>query len=127
LGTLTVNTANTNTGTVTVNAGTLAGSGSFTGNVVIQNSATLSPGNSPGVLTVGNLTLAAGSNFVVEITGPAAGVDGYDQVIVYSTSDINIGGSNLVLSILGPYHLYNEGDVLTLIDNQGDGVISGTF
>ncbi|RQO52823.1 autotransporter outer membrane beta-barrel domain-containing protein [Variovorax sp. KBW07] len=89
-GTLTLSGANTYTGGTQVNAGklsvnnttgsatgtgnvqvasgaTLAGSGIVTGAVTIADGASLAPGNSPGTLTTGNLTLNSGSFLVYEL------------------------------------------------------------
>jgi autotransporter-associated beta strand protein len=72
---------------LTVNSGgTLGGSGTIYRNVTANSGATVSPGNSPGVLTVaGNLSMAAGSTLRMELNGAAAGT-GYDQVVVNSAS-----------------------------------------
>ncbi|MEI6258154.1 MAG: autotransporter-associated beta strand repeat-containing protein, partial [Planctomycetota bacterium] len=84
---------------VTVNAsGLLGGSGTILGNVTVDSSGTLSPGNSPGVLTVGSLSLMAGSTTLMEITGTAAGL--YDQIV--SANTIAYGGL-LQLTISGSY------------------------
>ena len=58
-------------GNVTIASGaTLGGSGTIGGATTIQSGATLAAGNSPGVLTFNdNLTLSAGSDTVMEITG----------------------------------------------------------
>ena len=75
-------------GNVFNNSGTLQGTGIITGNVV--NNATLSPGNSPGTLTVdGNLDLLANSNLIMEITGLDAA--SYDRLIV--TGVLTFGGT----------------------------------
>lgn len=125
-GTLLVNNTSgsaTGNGTVTVQSGaTLGGSGIIAGSVVV-NGGTLAPGNSPGILTVGSLTLDLGANLVLEITGPAAGIGGYDQIVV-TTGGINLMDANLVLS---PVRGVNFGDVLTIIENSGSGSITGTF
>ncbi|RYF34880.1 MAG: hypothetical protein EOO26_02825, partial [Comamonadaceae bacterium] len=64
-GTLSVNnTTGSGTGTGAVNVlpgGQLGGSGTIAGPVNIANGGTLAPGNSPGTLTTGNLTLNNGS------------------------------------------------------------------
>ena len=58
-------------GNVTIASGaTLGGSGTIGGATTIQSGATLAAGNSPGVLTFNDdLTLSAGSDTVMEITG----------------------------------------------------------
>ena len=65
-GTLTVNGSIANSA-ITVNAGTLAGSGTL-GNTTI-NGGTLSPGNSIGTITVnGNLVLSTAASYLVEVS-----------------------------------------------------------
>ncbi len=73
-GTLKVNNttgSGTGTGWVTVSSGgTLAGSGFIGGITELKTGGTLSPGNSPGTITIyTNLVLEAGSTFAVEING----------------------------------------------------------
>jgi len=80
-GTLLVNNttgSGTGTGDVTVNnGGTLGGEGTISGNVMVNTGGTLSPGNSPGTLTVdGDLTLAGLT--VIEIASAAS----FDQIDV---------------------------------------------
>ena len=83
---------------VAVNAsGLLGGSGTILGNVTVASSGTLAPGNSPGVLTVGSLSLLAGSHTLMEITGTAAGL--YDQVFGTGSGGLTYGGTlDLVMS-----------------------------
>jgi fibronectin-binding autotransporter adhesin len=70
-GTLSVNNTTgsaTGTGNVQVASGaTLAGSGIVTGAVTIADGGSLAPGNSPGTLTTGDLTLNSGSFLVYEL------------------------------------------------------------
>lgn len=67
---------------VTVGASdTLSGSGSIAGAVVLNNGATLAPGNSPGTLTLaGGATFNAGSTFSLEVAGINPGE--YDDVLI---------------------------------------------
>ena len=58
-------------GTLTVaNGATLGGTGTYTGNVVVNNLGTVGPGNSIGELTVANYNPAAGSILNVEVSLP---------------------------------------------------------
>jgi fibronectin-binding autotransporter adhesin len=70
-GTLSVNNTTgsaTGTGNVQVASGaTFAGSGIVTGAVTIADGGSLAPGNSPGTLTTGDLTLNSGSFLVYEL------------------------------------------------------------
>ncbi|MEZ2770738.1 Ig-like domain-containing protein, partial [Comamonas jiangduensis] len=140
-GELTLSGSNTNTGTTTVSAGTLAvdgstssatnvasgatlaGSGTLGGNVTVQNGGTLSPGGSGvGTLTVnGNLTLNSGSTLALNINGATAGT-GYDRVVVNGTA--NISSATLAVS-----HGYaaGSGDSYTVIVNDAADAVTGTF
>jgi outer membrane autotransporter protein len=82
---------------VTMNGGTLGGSGSVAGLVV--NSGTLAPGNSIGTLRVnGNLVQGAGTTYQVEVNGAGQG----DRINVGGTATIN-GGTVQVLAQSGTY------------------------
>jgi autotransporter-associated beta strand protein/T5SS/PEP-CTERM-associated repeat protein len=83
---------------VAVNAsGLLGGSGTILGDVTVGSSGTLSPGNSPGVLTVESLSLLAGSTTLMEITGTSASL--YDQVVGNGSGGLTYGGTlDLVMS-----------------------------
>ncbi len=78
-GTLRVDGNYTGGGLITVEGGTLAGTGSV-GPVTVNNGGTLAPGASPGILTAnGTVTLNSGAIFNVELNGLAAGTQ-YDQL-----------------------------------------------
>ena len=86
---------------VAVNAsGLLSGSGTILGGVTVASSGTLSPGNSPGVLTVGSLSLSDGSHTLMEITGTSASL--YDQIVGVGSASLTYGG-NLDLVMSGSY------------------------
>src|SRR3546814_16629236 len=61
-----------------------------TGAVSVASGGSLAPGNSPGRLSTGDLTLAAGSTLTVEIDGTAAGTE-YDQIAV--TGSVAVTGA----------------------------------
>ncbi|MEO8351002.1 MAG: autotransporter-associated beta strand repeat-containing protein, partial [Chthoniobacteraceae bacterium] len=145
-GTLTLSGANTYTGGTLVNAGTLlaanatgsatgpgavevsaggvlGGNGAIGGNVAIDSGGILSPGNSPGMLTLGgSLGLAIGSFLDIEIGGPTPGTD-YDQVFV--TGPLTLGGSLRVTEIAG--FTLTLGQSFTILDNTGSSLLTTTF
>jgi autotransporter-associated beta strand protein len=122
-GTLLINGSLTGAGggIFTLAGATLGGSGTTTRNVTIQNGGTLSPGNSPGIFNVGNLSLASNSNFKVEINGVTVGTD-YDQANV--TGTVSLDGANLVLS-LG--YVPSVGDEFVIINNDSTDPVGGFF
>lgn len=94
---------------VTVNSGgLLGGSGTISGTVVVNAGGRLSPGNSPGVLTIGTLTLNAGATTVMEVNGLTAGTQ-HDQLIITGTGAL-AGTLQLVLG-----YQPHVGDTFTLI------------
>jgi fibronectin-binding autotransporter adhesin len=141
-GTLTLSGANTYTGATAVSAGrlavngslantavtvasgaTLGGSGSIAGSVTIQSGATLAPGNSPGILRTGTLTLAG--LLEVEIAGLARGSAGYDSTEV--TGSVTLGAtSSLDISLLNGFQPRRDAIFFILV-NDGTDAITGTF
>jgi len=89
-GTLLVNGQVTNSAVSVTNGGSLGGSGTILTAVTIGAGALLSPGNSPGLLSVGSLSLDAGSTTLMEIDALARGT-GFDAVNV--TSGLTYGGT----------------------------------
>ncbi len=101
---------------------TLSGIGTINGSTTIQLGGTIAPGNSTGILTnVGNLALAIGSNFNMELNGNVAGT-GYDQLRV--NGGVTLNGGNLVANFIGG--AYSTGDLLFLLLNDGTDAIGGT-
>lgn len=82
----------TGSGDVIVEAGgTLSGTGTISGNVTVNSGGTLTPGDLVGTLTVqSDVTFETGSTFLVTINGPTAGAD-HDQLVVGGTLTINGG------------------------------------
>jgi autotransporter-associated beta strand protein len=126
-GTLLVNggvsgtSSGTGTGIVTVNSGgTLGGSGAISGAVTVNSGGHLAPGNSPGILHSGALTLSSGSFYNVDLNGSVVGT-GYDQVIA---SSLTIAGANLAFLVGGTL---NIGDHLFIALNSGSNAVTGTF
>jgi autotransporter-associated beta strand protein len=89
-GKLLVNGQITNSAVSVTNGGSLGGSGTILTAVTIGAGALLSPGNSPGLLSVGSLSLDAGSTTLMEIDALARGT-GFDAVNV--TSGLTYGGT----------------------------------
>lgn len=85
-----------NTNVTLSGTGTLAGSGAIGGTVTVSSGGTLSPGNSPGMQSVGGLALADGGNYnwqIVDATGDA-GI-GYDSYSVSGSLDLTgLTGAN---------------------------------
>ncbi len=93
-GALLVNGSLANGSAVSVNnTGTLGGTGTV-GAVTVNTGGTISPGNSPGTLTTGNVTFAAGGNYNWQLlnSGGAAGT-GYD--FISSTGSLTINATSL--------------------------------
>ena len=99
---------------------TLAGSG-VVGNIFANG--TISPGNSPGILTSSNLVLNGTAVVAIELNGSIPGL-GYDQLNVRGTN--NLGGATLSLTTGGGFAPI-EGLPLTILNNDGIDGIVGTF
>jgi hypothetical protein len=114
-GVLTVNSSLTSP-LVTVQAGgMLKGSGSILGNVV--NVGTISPGNSPGTLTIsGNFTQGAGGTYNVEFFSP----QNYSHLVVLGHASLD---GTLHLTLASGFR-FQPGQTYTVLTAQG---ISGTF
>ncbi|MFM8475110.1 MAG: hypothetical protein ACKOEO_04865, partial [Planctomycetaceae bacterium] len=102
--------------------GMLGGSGTIRGEVSVASGAVLSPGNSPGLLSSGALTLNSGSTYLVDIAGTTAGT-GYDQTVV--TGTVSLGGATLSLNFT-PFAV-PEGSEYILISNDGTDAVVGRF
>jgi fibronectin-binding autotransporter adhesin len=115
-GTLVVaNTTGSATGTspVTVLSGaTLAGTGTIGGAVSIASGAHLSPGTSPGNLTVGSLSLVAGSVLDYEL-GTAGNSD---RTTITTTGGLSLTGGTVNITALGGFGAGRH----TLLDYVGD-------
>ena len=115
----------TGTGNVVVNGGIFGGNGTASGAVSVAAGARLSPGalgaGTTAILHTGNLTLSSSSVFVLDINGAVAG-SGYDQVNV--TGTVNINGSILSLN---PSNSLNLGDTFYIVANNGVDAVTGTF
>ncbi len=119
VGTLVVNGSIATNQHVYVN-GTLGGSGTVPA-VSLASTATLAPGNSPGILNTRNLAFIIGATYSVEIDGSSVGTE-YDQTNVTGTVDLD----NATLSLSLGY-TPTIGDTFTIIDNDDFDPITGTF
>ena len=92
-GTLLVNGSLVAASAVTVgSSATLGGNGIINGAVTVQAGGTLAPGNSPGLLTVGSLTLEADSLTSFEINGTGRGTT-FDAVDILTGGALQFGGN----------------------------------
>lgn len=110
-------------GAVTVDGGTLKGTGTI--GALRVNSGIVAPGHSPGTLNTGNLTFVSGQ-YQVEIGGTATGQ--YDQMNVNGTVDLASGGTNTTL-VVSQWNGYRPkvGDSFIIINNDGVDVVNATF
>ncbi|WP_407340094.1 autotransporter domain-containing protein [Dickeya ananatis] len=92
----------------------LGGHGTINGSVVVQNGGTLSPGNSIGTLTVGNVRFDPGSIYLVEIDQQGNA----DQLVVTNTAQL---AGTVKLVGQAPAHL---GEQFTLVKA---GTLTGAF
>ena len=112
----------TGTAAVTVNGGTLAGTGSISGSLTVNSGGTLGPGvGGPSAFASGSFSIATGGTFDVDINSSTAGT-GYDQLNV--TGTVNLTGSTLHLN---GTRTHNGGDAIVLINNDGADAVTGTF
>jgi hypothetical protein len=117
-GTLAVNSSITVPITVGA-AGTLKGSGSVGS---VTNQGVVSPGNSPGILTInGNYTQTGSLTDEIQGTNPV--VPDFDQLIVNGT--VTLGGAPNT-SLLAPF-LPSHGNSFQIITNDGTDPVVGTF
>lgn len=105
---------------------TLGGSGMISQSVTVQSGGTIAPGNSPGILSMGSLSLASGATAGMQLNGATAG-SGYDQLSISGAINLNSdsgAGADLVLTLnFAPV----ADQTFTLIDNTGSDGILGTF
>jgi hypothetical protein len=107
---------------VNVNGGgDLMAAGQIEGMVDVFAGGRTNPGNSPGVLAVGDTQYAAGSFFDEEINGTGFGTD-FDTLLV--TGTIDLGGATLNLT---GTHIPQPNDVFILVLNDDVDPVVGTF
>ena len=135
-GALTLTGVNTYTGTTTVGAGALFVDGSTVGNATVKpgaligghgtvggslvNGGIVSPGNSPGVLTInGNYTQSSTGALIIQI----GGLEAFEHDLLKVRGAANLGGA-LFLVPLNNFHL-KLGDKVTFLTAGGG--ITGAF
>ena len=105
-------------GALTITSGnTLGGHGTYGNSVTVNNGATLSPGNSPGQITVGTLGLDAGSTSHMEIGGTSLGSD-YDNVMITNSAGLTYDGTLEIVSY-DPYAINAQAGSYTLFSFTG--------
>jgi hypothetical protein len=105
-----------------LSGGTLKGTGTV-GAVNIASGGKLAPGQSPGCLASGNLTLNSGSTYEAEIAGTTACTQ-YDQMNV--TGTVSLGNASLSAILLNGFTA-SQGNTFTIINNDGADPVTGTF
>jgi autotransporter-associated beta strand protein len=96
-GALVINGSLANSDVTVENLATLGGSGTIDSLVTVEAGGTISPGNSPGLLTVGSLDLQASSTTFMQIigVGSTAGIAGtdYDKLAITTAGGLGYGGT----------------------------------
>ena len=111
-GTLLLNSFNTYTGTTSVAAGTLGGTGAVAGAVLIGAAGNINPGVTTGTLYVDSLAFVAGGKLTIDLAAAT------DTIAV--TNSLNLTHSSLVLTGTPTLALY-------IIASYGAGQLTGTF
>ena len=113
-------------GVTVATGGALGGTGTILGAVLTTGTGVIDPGDVLGTstsqLTTGNLELGSSGTFTAQASGTVAG-SGHDQLTV--TGSVTLGGT-LDLSRIAGFSSVN-GDIITLIENDGEDAIVGTF
>ena len=83
----------------------------------------LSPGTSPGTLTITNvnLTLASGSSYVVEILN----TNSYDSINLFGSLTLAVGSTLTISNLFGAS--VEPRDLFTIVNNDGSDPVIGTF
>jgi len=111
---------------VDIQSGSLTGIGTVQPDLTASASATVSPGFSPGRITVdGDVTWTAGTVFDVELNGTTAGTE-HDQLqVIGDNRTVTLGGATLDLTV---GYAPDPADSYTIIDNAHTGSsVSGAF
>jgi autotransporter-associated beta strand protein len=121
-------------GIVVRNGATLGGTGNVGGGVTVLNGGRLSPGASPGTLTVaGDVLLNSGSLFDVDIDGygQGTGAGSYDRVVITGNHTFTAAGTitPIMRGITGSAtnnFTAQVGDVFNIVQ-AADGSVTGRF
>jgi len=109
-----------------INGGTLAGTGTITGNVSIGSGGILSPGFTPGTINItGNYTQNSTGSYLAEIGGLTAGTQ-YDQANLTGTGTATLGGT-LNVSLLSGFVPATGNSFTILTCAATTACINGTF
>jgi uncharacterized repeat protein (TIGR01451 family) len=120
-GTLLVNGAQ-GSSAVSLNGGTLGGTGTVGAITSTASGGTVAPGSGPGILNSGNVNWTSGGPaFRVELNGTTVG-SGYDRLNV--TGTVNLGGAALSCTV---GFAATDGMTFTIITNDGGDAVVGTF
>jgi autotransporter-associated beta strand protein len=123
-----VNGTLANTPTTVKSTATLGGSGTIGGNVTLETGGTISPGNSPGILTIGSLISTGTGTLSIELNGTTPGTE-YDQLAISSlgggTGGISLGSTVITLS-LGFTPAINDKFFIVLNDGS-DPIVGNLF
>jgi hypothetical protein len=96
--------------------GILQGNGGTIKGTLLTPDGKVSPGNSPGELTIdGDVTLGANSELLLELAGTRAGLD-YD--VLHVTGNLRLDGGRITLSFLNGF-APKAGQKFTLLDVRG--------
>jgi len=115
-GLLAVNGTNSGGGAVTVNnGGALGGTGSVASVVTIASGGTVAPGAGVGTLTLGSLTLSAGSGLAFEFNSTPAN----DKIIVSTSGGLVINGGAFSFLSEGTQNAWGTNGTYNLISYGG--------
>jgi len=119
-------------GMVVAGAATLGGTGTYTGNVVVNAAGIVAPGNSIGELTVANYNPAAASILNVEVDLPTVGPPAADLLTVTAAgagSATIAAGALVDIDLLMNIHLMpSAANTYNIIQTTGvGGTVVGTF
>ena len=105
---------------ISLNGGTLGGTGTVGPVTATPAGGTVAPGDSPGTLTTGSIAWNAATNYNIEI----ASASSYDQLNV--DGSVNLGNANLNL-LVNPGFATAPAETITIIQNDGNDPVVGTF